>query len=332
MEKNYSFAKIIACDIANEIINLHKDNKCSDKYDQRVFDLLQQHQKPEFYLSELVDRYIQVDKTKIDKQEKYYSYVLYLEKLPICIINTNIDDSETNRWDHTTYSLNDDKAINIINTDRFYILNADDYGLYLVGDDDYFVLSYPLSENPDFMKEVKQLGIATNTINKNIISTDLINETSFKINIKEYDFVDMDDNFYSLLKQEHPEYFEKGIIFGPVARYQYYFSDFDTIEVVDFDRENGSFLYGLELNSSIDAFIYYDSFDEELNVDDSLTIPNTLKPIVEFSNIAYVSKDKVIYKNDDVTYSLLDQLVIERLQDKIKNNQNNFNVIDLSNK
>ena len=330
-ELNRSFAELLACDMANEIIDLCKDDKCSDKYDQKVFELLKNGDDHVFYLSDLIDRYVQSDKSKAERQEKYYSYLLYLDDLPVCIINTDITDE---KWDYTSYVINDERCVRIIDSGRFYMLNADDYGLYLVGDDDYFVLSYPIEENKDFLNQSKKLGIELSTIDKHILDLNLIEKTDIDVNITEYTD-EVNETCLNAIKdylKENEEDLCDGKMIGPVLRYQYFFSSLNNIEVCDYNKENGSLTFRLLKDGRSITELYYDSFEEsvEVYVDEESCV-DTDSYFVHLADVGYVYGDKTIAQGtENGSYSAIDKLVTKKIQNRIKAAEPSFKVFDLN--
>lgn len=319
-----SLIKIIACDIANEIIELNKNNKESSEYSKRVFDYLKQNKNPLFYLSNRIDRYDQVDETNVKERENSSCHVLYVDDLPIVLITSDIREESVNKLDYYYYSVDDDKFLDILSSDSFYLINANDYGFYLVNDNDCYGVSQTI--NDVFMNQFKQLNISINKVNKEILDLELIDKTDFIISIKDYD--DVDDSVLTSIKNHMKENEELSdcILFGPITSYQYSFTHNNTIEVCDYGRENDAYCFGLIKNSTIKAFINYDRFDDEITINPISDLKYDGSYFVNLSDVGYVYEDRISNKT---SYSLLKQLIITRLQEKITKEKPVFKTYDL---
>ena len=331
-EMNLSFAEIIACDIANEIIDLNKDNKTSDKYNTEVFELLNHNNNLPFYLSDNIDAYEQIDETNVKIKEDYHYYVLYLDRLPICIISTNLSNEETNRWSYNIYSLNDQQAINIIDGNKYCLLSALDYGLYLIDDkNNYYIVSYPMPADRDISQTLTDLNINVGNITKNILDIELLNKKDIEVNIKQYDYNVINESDLTIIKEylkNNEEHLLGCHLIGPIPRYQYYFASLDNIVVCDFDKENDSYLFELIKDNKCEGLLYYDSFEGEdgIAVND-IKINDNHSYFVDLADVGYVFEDNII--SDEQSYSLIDKLVIKQIQKKIKDDKSSFNTYDL---
>ena len=331
---NFEYAEMLACDMANEISYLGKNNISSSRYDHSVIELYKQSADPIFYLSDQIDRYVQTDKTKAERQEKYYSYLLYLDEYPLCIINTDTSDEENQKWDYTVYPVEDERCASIIATGRFYMLNGDDYGLYLVGDDDYYTLAHPLSENKEFMSDVRKLGITTKNINRQVLDLGLIDKNSIQVNIRKYENDLFDESALSIIAdylKENEEDLAGGKLIGPIFRYQYYFSSLNSIEACDYNVENETFSFRLLKDGKIKAELYYDSFEESVDVRPVEETDDTDTYFVNLSEVGNVYVDKVLCEDPQaISYSKIDKMVTEKIQNMIRNDKPSFKVYDLN--
>ena len=331
-EMSLSFARIIACDVANEIVSLSKDNKTDEQYNPEVFNYLKQNDNPVFYISDRIDAYDQIDDVNIRIKEDYHNYLLFLDSIPVCIISNNLSNQETNIWSYNIHYLNDPNVREIIDGGNYCLLSALDYGVYLVDNkSDYYTISYPIPDGKDINETLKGLGIVTASKEKNKLDLDLIDKSNLKVNIKDYDYncITADDitNISNYLKNNQRELLECKII-GPVARYQYNFSSLDSIEVCDFDRENNSYMFILAKDNAVKGYLYYDLFDKEdgINIYEVESVLNN-SYFVELANVGIVYEEKIVA--DKQTYSLLDKLVIKEIQNKIRNDKPSLNIYDL---
>ena len=319
-----SLVKIIACDIANEIIELNKNNKESSEYSKRVFDYLKQNKNPLFYLSNRIDRYDQVDETNVKGRENSSCHVLYVDDLPIVLITSDIREESVNKLDYYYYSVDDDKFLDILSSDSFYLINANDYGFYLVNDNDCYGVSQTI--NDEFMNQFKKLNISINKVNKEKLDLELIDKTDLNNSIKDYD--DVDDSVVTLINNHMKENEELSdcILFGPITSYQYSFTHNNTIEVCDYGRENNAYCFGLIKNSTIKAFINYDRFDDEITINPISDLKYDGSYFVNLSDVGYVYEDRI---SNETSYSLLKQLIITKLQEKITKEKPVFKIYDL---
>ena len=331
-EMSLSFARIIACDVANEIVGLSKDNKTDEQYNPEIFDYLKKNDNPVFYISDRIDAYDQIDDVNIRVKEDYHNYLLFLDSIPVCIISNNLSNQETNIWSYNIHYLNDPNASKIIDGGNYCLLSALDYGVYLVDNkSDYYTISYPIPDGKDINETLKGLGIVTASKEKNKLNLDLIDKSNLKVNIKDYDYncITAEDitNISNYLKNNQGELLECKI-HGPVARYQYNFSSLDSIEVCDFDRENNSYMFILAKDNVVKGYLYYDLFDKKdgINIYEVESVLDNSYS-VELANIGFVYEEKIVA--DKQTYSLLDKLVIKEIQNKIRNDKPSLNTYDL---
>ena len=322
----FDYASIIACDMANELIELSKNNKSTTKYSKNLLDYLKNNPNRTFYISSPIDRYEQVDENNVEYKDDC-NIVLYVDDLPISIITTNYNIDDNQRLSYNYYLIDDDKFKKIISSNKFYILNASDYGLYMVNDNDYYTISYPISENNNFMEDVKKLNVSINSINKNVLDLDLLNKTTFNINIHDYDYIVSEDTLSiinSYLKDNDSKYLGCELI-GSIPQYQYYFSNLNNIEVCDYDRENEAYHFKIVKDSKVLGYLSYDSFDEDIQIYEELNEADKADDssntnYVNLVNVGYIFADKVIDENpQEASYSYLDKIVIKAIQEKLNN-------------
>ena len=331
-EMNLSLAKIVACDIANELISLSKDNKTKDRYNPDIFEYLKECEKPEFYISDRVGCCDQIDKHNMNVREDFYAYILQLENIPVCIITTNIDNQETRTWSYNIHYLNDAEATKIINYGMFSIMSLLDYGLYLVDHKyHYYTISEPLPGGDDVTKTLQDLCSIAKIKEKNRLNINLLDNCSIKVNIKEYDYYSISkkdiENINNYLRNNEEELLDCKIV-GPIPRYQYHFTDLENIEVCDYDKENDSYMFMLIKDNDVKGCLYYDSFDEEDGVNiNQLELNFDNAYFVDLSDVGFVFEDRIV--SEQQSYSLLDQLVIKKIQNKISNDKPSFNTYDL---
>jgi len=320
-------AMIIACDIANEILELSKNNIVTTKYDQEVFDHLK-HNDPTFYISSQIGRYDQIDERNVKERVNNYSHILYVDDLPITLITTDIREEDSDKLSYNYYPLDDDKCLDIISSDCFYLLNANDFGFYLINDNDY----YPISPSPflddRFMDQVKELNISINKVDRGALDLTLIDKKGINIHIKDFDKID--DPKLTLIKDRIKESEEElpDMLFGPIPLYQYYFTSGDNIEVCDHNRENGSYCFGTVNDSKVKSLVYYDGFEDEIEIDDIPEMQYDGSYFVSLSDVGYVFADRIIV-NDGTSYSLLDRSVANKIQKKIIKERPVFETYDL---
>ena len=100
-QTDLSFVRIIACDKANEIMELFKQGRRSSRYDDQIFDHLEDYNgEGKFFLSSKIDRYVQTDDTKAEKQDSEPYFLLSLDELPICLIRTEVNEDPDQKWDY----------------------------------------------------------------------------------------------------------------------------------------------------------------------------------------------------------------------------------------
>ena len=317
----FDYANIIACDIANELLDITKNNKKTTKYNSNILDYLKKNTNNTFYITNPIDRYEQIDDTKTEKKDDC-NIVLSVDNLPICLISTNYDIDDNKRLSYNYYLIEDNKFKDIVSSDSFYILNASDYGLYIVNDNDYYTISYPLSENNNFMEDVKKLNISLNKVNKDILDLDLLDKTNININIKDYDYSINEDILNSINSYLLDNDYKDCKLIGSIPNYQYYFSSLNNIEVVDYDRENDSYHFKLVKDNKVLGHISYDSFDEEVEIYEDISEADNY--YVNLVGVGHVYIDKVV-SEDNESYSYIDDIVIKAIQEKIKKDKSSFN-------
>ena len=331
-EMNLSLAKIIACDVANELIGLSKDNKINDKYDPKIFEYLKECEEPEFYISDRVRCSDQIDEHNMKVRESFFAYILQLENIPVCIITTNIDNQETRTWSYNIHYLNDPEATMIINYGMFSIISLLDYGLYLIDHKfHYYTISEPLPGGKDVTKTLQDLYPIAEIKEKNKLDINLLSNTKIDVSIKDYDYNSIDkkdiENINNYLKDNEDEFLNCKIV-GPIPRYQYHFTDLENIEVCDYDKENDSYMFMLIKDNDVKGYLYYDSFDGQdgVNINQlQLNFDNTY--YVDLAEVGFIFEDRIV--SDQQPYSLLDRLVIKQIQSKIRNDKPSFNTYDL---
>ena len=334
-----AYAQILACDKANEILELYRRGKRNSRYDNQIFDCLDRlNGEGKFYLSSKIDRYVQTDETKAEKQETDPYFILYLDELPICMIRTEINNDPAEKWDYYDYPVSGTKCFDLIKTGKVYVLNASNYGLYLIGENDYYPLSPSAFEEGNFFDQVKKLniGFANMKIDKNELDLDLIGV--LKISIKDYDYSVNKTDLSNIKRymEDNGEETDDCSLIGPVPLYQYGFTSIDQIEVCDNNRENGSMMFKLVRSGKVIGYMHYDPYDDgcesqiesEANEADK-TEKDINKYYVSLSPLGYIFKDCIVVENkEDPDYSPIDRMVAEKIQEKIKEGSM-FNVYQL---
>ena len=324
-----SFAGIIACDKANEILELYRKGKRSSRYGDQVFDHLNKSGgKGEFFLSSKIDRYVQTEETKAEKQHSEPYFLLYLDEVPVCLIRTEVSEELDQKWDYYDYPISDKRCCDLVSSGKFYVLNASDYGLYLIGENDYYPLSGSPFEEADFFEQVKKLNISFDDKKIERYDLDLTLIKDLDVSIRDYDY-DVDETVLSNIRnfmEDNGEDIDGCLLIGPVPQYQYGFVSIDHIEVCDVDRENGSLCFKLVKDNQVTGYVHYDPYDDgcesqiefEANkADENET--DILKYYVSLSSLGYIFKDRIIEENkDDPDYSPIDRTVAEKIQAKIK--------------
>ena len=81
-------------------------------------------------------------------------------------------------------------------------------------------------------------------------------------------------------------------------------------------------------DNDVKGCLYYDSFDEEDGVNiNQLELNFDNAYFVDLSDVGFVFEDRIV--SEQQSYSLLDQLVIKKIQNKISNDKPSFNTYDL---
>ena len=334
-----AYARILACDKANEILKLHAEGKRSSRYDDQVFDHFDINGEGKFYLSSKIDRYVQKEDGKAEKQNSNPYFLLYLDELPICLIRTDINEEPDQKWGYYDYSISDRKCFDLIETGRFCVLNASNYGLYLIGENDYYPLSPSAFEEENFFEQIRKLNITFDDkkIEKNELDLNLIG--NINISIKDYDY-SLSESDLSNIRQymeDNGEDTNGCSLIGPIPLYQYGFISEDQIEVCDYDRENGSMLFKLVKGNKVIGYIHYDPYDDgaesqissDTNEADKAE-EDIHKYYANLSPLGYVFADRIIEENeDDPDYSLIDRMVAEKIQAKINEENCKFSVYKL---
>ena len=332
----FDYALMIACDIANEVIDLCKNNKNTTKYNPKLLEYLKNKPNSTFYISSPIDHYDQIDDTNTEKRNDC-NICLYVDDSPITLITTNYNIDDNQRLNYNYYPVDDEKFSDILSCDNFYLLNASDYGLYLVSDNDTYTISYPISENKNFMEDVKKLNIVNNKISKDVLDLELLNKTTLNINVKDYSNKINQDVLTSInncLKNEENNYADCQLL-GPIYIYQYYFSTLNNIEVCDYNVENDNYYFKLVKDNKVIGYISYDSFDEEVQFYDELNEADKIEKdikayYVNLVDVGFIYADKVIdEKPEEVSYSYLDKVVLKAIQEKIKKDNPSYNQYSL---
>ena len=339
---NHSFAAIIACDKANEVMELYKNNKRSSKYDDQLFDYLKSNDgEGTFYLSSKIDRYVQEDEKTAEKQENDSYFVLYFDELPVCMIRTQANEDPDQKWEYYDYLINEKKFIDLIKTNKFYVLNASNYGLYLIGENDYYPISGSPFEEEIFFEQVKKLNIsvADMKIEKNKLDLNLIDD--LKVSVKEYDYDTLSESDIENIQkymEDNGEDFKGCTLIGPIPMYQYGFTSLNEIEVCDVNRENDSLCFKLVKDNKVGGYLHYDPYDDgsdsqiEYDPNEADKAEREIyKYYVNLSPLGYIFTDKIVYENtDDPDYSLINKKVAEKIQSKIKEAERKFNEFSLN--
>ncbi|MBR4461084.1 MAG: hypothetical protein IKS51_00655 [Erysipelotrichaceae bacterium] len=338
---NLSYAKIIASDLSNEILELYQNGKRSSRYENRVFDYLEEHQgEVTFYLSSAIDRYVQMDETKVDKWRYDLNYLLYIDDLPICLITTNAYEHQNPRWSYQYNPVYDDKCFDVIASERFYLLNTSDAGLYVVNEEDYGTLAVPFFENESLKEQIKVFDITLGKvkIQKNEVDLDLINKMDLNISINDYDYDVLDESDLSFISdylKENAEELTDCQILGPIPHCQYAFSSLNEIEVYDTDQEMGIYHYRLVRNGQTAAYLSYYRFEEEkevylgydLNESDEVG-KDAYAYSVYLYPVGYIFSDEIINEHpEDLYYTPIDRMVAEKIQQKIIDETRAFEIM-----
>ena len=328
---NLSYARIIAADLSNEILELYRSGKRSSRYEDRVFEYLKEHQgEGTFYLSSPIDRYVQIDETKVDKWGYDLNYLLYIDDLPVCLITTNAYEHQDPRWSYQYYPVYDEKSFDVIASERFYLLNTSDAGLYVVNEDDYGTLAVPFFENEDLMEQIKgfDITLSKDKIQKNEVDLDLINKMDLNISINDYDYGAIEESdltFISDYLKENAEEIADCQLVGPIPHYQYAFSSLNEIEVYDIDQEMGISHFRLVKNGQTAAYLDYYRFEEEKEVQISYDLNESdeaRKDVCSYSvylyPVAYIFSDEIINEHpEDLYYTPINRMVAEKIRQKI---------------
>ena len=334
---NHSFAAIIACDKANEIMELYKNNKRSSKYDDQLFDYLKSNNgEGTFYLSSKIDRYVQEDERTAEKQENDPYFVLYIDEHPVFLIRAQANEDPDQKWEYYDYPVNDKKLVDLIRTGKFYVLNASNYGLYLIGENDYYPISGSPFEEENFLEQVKKLNISLSDmkIEKNILDLNLIG--NLKVTVKDYDYNTLSETDIENIRkymEDNGEDFKGCTLIGPIPMYQYGFTSLNEIEVCDNNRENDSLCFKLVNNNKVTGYLHYDPYDDGCDSQieyDPNEADKAEKDIYKYyeslSPLGYIFADKILCENtDDPDYSLIDKKIAEKIQSKIKEEERKFN-------
>ena len=327
---NRSYASIIACDKANEILELYRKGKRSSKYDDQIFDHLSSD-TGKFFLSSNIDRYIQ-EEDKTEKKQDYF--VLYLDELPVCLIRAQANEDPDQKWEYYDYPINDEKCVDLIKTGKVYVLNASNYGLYMIGENDYYPISPSPFEEENFFEQVKKLNIAFgDKLEKNELDLGLLN--NLNVEIKEYDYEALNESDIEVIlnwANDNGEEIKGCTLIGPIPQYQYGFTSLNRIEVCDYNRENDSLCFKLVKDNKVTGYLHYDPYDDGCDSQISYD-PNEAdkaekdihKYYAELSPL-YIFEDKIVEENaDDPDYSLIGRTVAENIQAKIKEEGRKFN-------
>lgn len=337
---NQSYASIIACDKANEILELYKNGKRSSKYDNQVFKYLDQHDgKGKFFLSSKIDRYVQEEKT-VQKQDTDPYFVLYLDEVPVCLIRAQASEDPDQRWEYYDYPVSEKKCSDLIKTGRFYVLNASNYGLYLIGEDDYYALSDSGFEEKDFFEQIKKLNISFDEMKMEKNELDLSVLKNINVDIKKYDYDTLNGSDIDKIRQfmeDNGEDYKGCSLIGPIPMYQYGFISINKIEVCDFNRENGGLCFKLVRDNKVIGYLHYDPYDDGSDSQIS-NDPNEAdrsekdinKYYADLSPLGYIFEDRIVEENaDDPNCSMIDRTVAEKIQTKIREEERRFGVYQL---
>ena len=338
---NLSYARIIACDKANEILELYKKGKRSSRYDDRVFDHLDQCDgKGTFFLSSEIDRYVQTEETKSEKRDNNPYFLLYLDEVPVCLIRSGASEDPDQKWEYYDYPIKDARCFDLIGSERFCILNASNYGLYLIAENDYYALSPSPFEEEDFFEQVKKLNLISDNkgIEKHELDLDLIKDLN--VSVKDYDYTPSEADLSLIRKymKESTEEIDGCRLIGPVPLYQYGFISANEIEVRDIDRENGALLFKIVRDGKVIGYVHYDPYDEGSDTQifsEANEADKTEKDIQKYyaclSPLGYVFKDRIVEETaDDPDYSLIDRMVAEKIRMKIREKEPGFGVYPLN--
>lgn len=338
---NQSYASIIACDKAREILELYENGKRSARYDDQIFDYLaQQNGKGKFFLSSKIDRYIQ-EENKTEKQDSDPYFVLYLDELPVCLIRAQANEDPEQNWESYDYPINDKRFSDLIKTGKFYVLNASNYGLYLIGENDYYPVSDSPFEEDDFFSKVKKIGISLDDMKivKNELDLKLID--NLDVEIREYDYDSLNEENIEQIKnfmEENGEDYKDCCLIGPIPMYQYGFISLNRIEVRDLDRENEAMCFKLVKNDKVVGYMHYDSYDEgsdsQISCDQNeadKAEKDIHKYYASLSPLGYIFEDKIVVEDtDDPDRSPIARTVAENIQRKIKKDGCRFGVYQLT--
>ncbi|MBQ6343535.1 MAG: hypothetical protein IJI41_10465 [Anaerolineaceae bacterium] len=335
-QTDLSFVRIIACDKANEIMELFKQGRRSSRYDDQIFDHLEDYNgEGKFFLSSKIDRYVQTDDTKAEKQDSEPYFLLSLDELPICLIRTEVNEDPDQKWDYYDYPVSDSKCCEIFRTGRFCILNASNYGLYLIGENDYYPLSGSPFEEENFFEQVKKLDITFDEkIERYELDPDHVG--NIDVSISEYDYSPSEEDLSNIKRfmEDNGEYSDDYSLVGPVPQYQYGFTSLDQIDVRDLDRENGCLCFKLVKGNEVTGYVHYDPYDDgsESQIDSEIneadkTEKDINKYYAHLSPIGYIFADKIVEENeDDPDHSPLNRMVAEKIRMKIKEEERKFGV------
>ena len=338
---NLSYAKIIASDLSNEILELYQSGKRSSRYENRVFEYLEEHQgEGTFYLSSPIDRYVQMDETKVDKWRYDLNYLLYIDDLPICLITTNAYEHQNPRWSYQYYPVYDETSLDVIASERFYLLNTSDAGLYVVNEDDYGTLAVPFFENEDLMEQIRgfDITLSKDKIQKNEVDLDLINKMDLNISINDYDYDALNESDLSFISdylKENAEELTDCQIVGPIPHCQYAFSSLNEIEVYDADQEMGIYHYRLVRNGQTAAYLDYYRFEDEKEAQISYDLNESDEAgkdayaySVYLYPVGYIFSDEIINEHpEDLYYTPIDRMVAEKIQQKIIDETRAFEIM-----
>lgn len=340
---NLSYVKIIASDLSNEILELYRSGKRSSRYESRVFDYLDEHQgEGTFYLSSPIDRYVQMDETKVDKWRYDLNYLLYIDDLPVCLITTNVYEHENPRWSYQYYPVYDEKSFDVIASERFYLLNTSDAGLYVVNEDDYGTLAVPFFENEDLIEQIRgfDITLGNDEIQKSEVDLDLINKMDLNISINDYDYGAIDESdltFISDYLKENAEEIADCQLIGPIPHYQYAFSSLNDIEVYDADQEMGISHFRLVKNGQTVAYLDYYRFEEEKEVQINYDLnesdgagKDAYSYSVYLYPVGYIFSDEIINEHpEDFYYTPIDRMVADKIQHKLINEDMSFEIREI---
>ena len=334
-----SYARIIACDKANGIMELYREGKRSSGYGNRIFDHLDQNEgKGTFFLSSGIDRYVQKDETKAEKQNDGSYHLLYLDELPLCLIRVETSQDPDQKWTYHDYPLSDEKCFDLIGSGQFCVLNACNFGLYLIAENGYYALSPSPFEEEDFFDQVKKLDIVPDKeIGKCELDLDLIRNINVSIRDYDYDLSEEDLSYIKKYMKENEEASEGCFLIGPIPQYQYDFVSLNDIEVRDIGRENGCLSFKLVKENEVMGYVHYDPFDEgsdsqiaqEINEADKEE-KDIRKYCVSLSPLGHIFEDRIIEEEtDDPDRSQIDRMVAEEIQKKIREEGRSFDVYQL---